>query len=67
MPRKAQLIEAIVEINRSASVEWLARFDETALEKYYQHLLVTLEPRGRESYWLRPADTRAVVTRAPAA
>ena len=31
------------------------------------HLQHALEPRGRDSVWLRDAETPAIVTRAPSA
>lgn len=63
MVNKAQLISEIQQINRSADREWLARFDLQALRRYLEHLQQTLEPRGSESFWLRLAETPAVVTR----
>ncbi len=67
MQTKAQLIDGILQINHSAKQEWLDLFDERALLRYLDHLQHAQEPRGRDSYWLRDAETPAVVTRAPAA
>jgi len=63
MHRKAQLIDEIIEINRSAEPGWLARFDVAALSRYLEHLRQSLEPRGGRSFWQRDGETPAVVTR----
>jgi hypothetical protein len=66
MLSKFQIIEAILQINRSVRFEWLAAFDASSLRRYLDHLQLTLEPRGRRSVWHRPGETAAVVTRQPA-
>ena len=66
MLSKNQVIDAISRLNPTAPMHWLARFDLDALRKYYEHLLLTLEPRGSRG-WVRPNDSAAVVTRKPAA
>ncbi len=63
MLSKAQLIEAICDVNRSARSDWLRLFDVHALRAYFDHLQLTLEPRGPHSAWIRRAETSAVVTR----
>ncbi len=63
MLTKAQIIEAIQQINRTARTDWLGVFDVTALKRYLDHLQLTLEPRGPRSAWIRPGDTKAIVTR----
>ena len=63
MISKDQVIEHIQQINRSARRDWLAVFDISALQQYLDHLLITLEPRGRLSTWLRPAGHSAALTR----
>ncbi|MGH7291556.1 MAG: hypothetical protein ACREJT_10125 [Myxococcota bacterium] len=65
MLTKIQIIDAIHQLNRTATPDWLARFDSVRLHRYLDHLQVTLEPRGRTSIWVRPRETRAVVTRPP--
>jgi len=67
MGTKAQLIDAIQQINRSAPREFLDLFDLDALRHYYEHLQRTVEPRGGHSTWTRLGDTPAIVTRQPAA
>lgn len=66
MMTKAQLVEAIQQINRKVGTDWLFAFDASALRRYLDHLQLTLEPRGRASRWDRPGDTPAIVTRQPA-
>lgn len=57
---KDQLAAAIMSINPSAAVEFLLSFDIRDLRRYLEHLEMTREPRGRNSIWLRSADTPAV-------
>ena len=66
MLTKNQVIDAICKLNPTAPMYWLASFDLTALREYYEHLLITLEPRGSRG-WVRQSDTPAIVTRKPAA
>ncbi|MCH8824271.1 MAG: hypothetical protein IH984_12300 [Planctomycetes bacterium] len=65
MMSKTQLINSIQQINQSARAEWLAAFEPKALQGYLDHLQITLEPRGRNSSWIRPAGTPVIVTRNP--
>ena len=60
---KQQLIEAIRNHNKSASVDFLYDFTETDLIKYLHHLRYINRPRGKYSVWVRPGDTAAIVTR----
>ena len=66
MLTKNQVIDAICRLNPTAPIEWLSSFDLSALRRYYEHLLITLEPRGTRG-WVRMTDTPAVITRRPAA
>lgn len=63
MLTKAQIIDAIQQINHTARTEWLGLFDISALKRYLDHLQLTLEPRGPRSAWVRQGDTKAIVTR----
>ena len=63
MPSKPEVIDRILRINPTASAEWLDRFEATALARYLDHLRHALEPRGRDSFWWRDAETTAVVGR----
>jgi hypothetical protein len=66
MLTKNQVIDAICRLNPTAPIDWLSSFDLSALRRYYEHLLITLEPRGTRG-WVRMSDTPAVITRRPAA
>ncbi|MCH2162337.1 MAG: hypothetical protein MK085_10755 [Phycisphaerales bacterium] len=63
MPSKDHLISAIREHNHGAHRDWLVQFDAPALRIYLDHLQYGSEPRGGNSVWVRPGDTRACVTR----
>lgn len=67
MLNKDQVINAIQQINRSARQDFLMVFDTSALQRYLDHLQHVVEPRGSHSIWVRPTETRAVVTREPTA
>ena len=67
MQTKDQLIEAIQRINPAAGREFLQGFDWHSLRRYLDHLQLTLEPRGVDSFWRRTDDTAAVVWRRSAA
>ena len=66
MLTKNQVIDAICRLNPTAPIHWLARFELHDLRHYYEHLLITLEPRGSRG-WIRQNETPAIVTRKPAA
>lgn len=66
MLSKSQVIDAIRRLNPTAPMAWLAGFELTALRRYYEHLLLTLEPRGSRG-WIRAGETAAISTRRPAA
>jgi hypothetical protein len=63
---KEQMISAIRERNRSASVEYLVHFDETALRSYLDRLTRVLGHRGPQSVWVRDTTERCVVSRVAA-
>jgi hypothetical protein len=65
MLNKAQIIDAIQEINVSAARDWLDKFDPKALHHYLDHLEHTQEPRGGHSIWVRRHETPAVVSHKP--
>ena len=65
MINKTRIISAILQLNRSATADWLNKFATPALRHYLDHLQMTIEPRGRASVWIRSGDTAAVVTRTP--
>ncbi len=65
MFNKSGIINAIMQLNSSATADWLNKFATPALRQYLDHLQVTIEPRGRASVWIRLDETPAVVTRTP--
>jgi len=65
MITKTRIINAILQLNRSAKADWLNKFATDALRRYLDHLQMTIEPRGRTSVWRRSGETPAVVTRVP--
>lgn len=62
MTSKASLIDAIRDINSSASPEWLARFSEAELAQYLEHLRTMLAPI-EVARWVRPATQPAAYMR----
>lgn len=60
---KQQMIEQIQLKNRSASPEFLERFDELALQMYLRRLTTVVGHRGRGSIWVRENNTPAIVSR----
>ena len=61
---KQQMIERIREHNRSASSEFLVKFDEEALSTYLRRLTTLQDHRGRSSVWVRKGIAPASVMRA---
>lgn len=62
---RSQIMERIISINPTATVAFLSRFAERPLKRYLEHLTAAQEPRGRSAWWVRPADSPAIVVRAP--
>ncbi len=60
---KQQMIDKIQERNRSASNEFLLKFDEEALQTYLCRLTTVQGNRGRTSVWVRRGDSPASITR----
>jgi hypothetical protein len=58
-----QVVDHIISINRSATVDYLKQFKRESLDKYLDHLLESQKPRGRESRWDRPGDAPAIMVR----
>lgn len=59
MLTREQLVSAILAINVTAAVDFLAKFDTVDLRRYLERLQLTKEPRGRESRWVRPEGMSA--------
>lgn len=66
-PARAGLMQRILEINPTASSDFLGRFKTPELEAYLQHLLAAAQPRGRSARWIRPDNTRGIAMSEPAA
>jgi hypothetical protein len=62
---RSQVIERIMAMNATASVEFLDGFSERALQTYLDHLASAQVPRGRTARWVRPGDTPAIVMAEP--
>jgi hypothetical protein len=62
---REQVVDRIIMINPTATAQFLDRFRDESLEKYLDHLVVASGPRGRNSRWLRPGDSPAIVGREP--
>ncbi|MEO0965058.1 MAG: hypothetical protein AAFY08_08050 [Planctomycetota bacterium] len=61
---KQQMIDAIRQRNRSASVEYLTSFDEDDLQVYLTRLTDLIGRRGRSSVWTRDTTEPCFVHRA---
>ncbi|MGE3107765.1 MAG: hypothetical protein AB7G11_03320 [Phycisphaerales bacterium] len=57
---REQLVDAILSMNRTASVEYLSTFSNRALALYLEHLRAAAAPRGRTARWVRPDETPAM-------
>jgi hypothetical protein len=60
---REQVVDRIITINPTATVDFLDRFTEHSLGMYLDHLLAASGPRGRQSRWSRPGDSPAIMTR----
>jgi hypothetical protein len=62
---REQVVDRIISINPTASVEFLANFQDRDLGQYLDHLLAASTPRGRHARWLREAESPAITGREP--
>jgi|GEM_PF-1163816 len=62
---KARVVERIIEMNPTASEQFLRVFSHRRLMDYMEHLVSASEPRGKHSTWLRRGDSPAIVAREP--
>jgi|GEM_PF-3336627 len=60
---RAQLVERILQINPTATTEFLSRFTEGALAHYLEHLSVLEDPASAP--WVRRGIAPAIVRREP--
>jgi hypothetical protein len=58
---RTQLLERIMDLNTTASEEYLDSFSEGSLSRYLAHLELAGSPRGGR--WERTAETPAIVVR----
>lgn len=57
---REQLIDRILLLNPTACPAFLSTFTPNDLTHYLEHLHAAQEPRGRESRWIRRAETPAI-------
>lgn len=60
LEERVRLIDEIIGINPSATVEFLGDFEDVMLEEYLAHLRSAQTPRGRMSRWVRPCRERGI-------
>jgi len=60
---REQVVTRIIEINPTATRQFLDQFGKEALGRYLNHLVAASEPRGREAVWERPGDAPAIMHR----
>ena len=62
-PEQSRLMNQILELNPSASLDFLAQFSPSALGDYLDHLTSSSLPRGRFARRIRPENTPGVTVR----
>jgi len=67
MTTRDRIIADIIELNPTASRDFLSLFRDRELEQYRDHLLHAARPRGGTAGWIRPAEEPAIVCRTSAA
>ncbi|MBY0112250.1 MAG: hypothetical protein K2Y21_05470 [Phycisphaerales bacterium] len=60
-----QLVEQIIQINKTASAAYLHQFARTELRHYLEHLLNSQRPRGRDAVWVRREAGAGILTADP--
>lgn len=63
---REQVVDRIIQINPTASIEFLAAFDDLPLRRYLDRLADLSGQRGRSAVWVRPADQHAICAPTPA-
>ncbi len=63
LPANAVVLSQILELNPTASPEFLGQFSDSALHAYLDHLLDAASPRGRFARRVRPDNTPGVTWR----
>jgi hypothetical protein len=64
---RSRLMSQILELNPTASSDFLSRFPVKELGAYLQHLLVANQPRGRMARWIRPDNVPGIAWSEPQA
>lgn len=62
---RSRLMSRILELNPTASPDFLSRFPVNELGQYLQHLLVAQQPRGRMARWVRPDNVPGIAWSEP--
>lgn len=57
-----QIVERIMRLNPTATLEFLKPFSTPRLRDYMDHLVTAKSPRGRGSHWARRDDSPAVTS-----
>jgi hypothetical protein len=60
---REQMVARIMELNTTASADFLDGFSEGALRDYLEHLRSAQVPRGPGARWTRPAGEPGIVSR----
>jgi hypothetical protein len=60
---REQVVDRIVNLNPTASTDFLSRFGEGPLSEYLARLDRAKGPRGREARWVRTGSSPAIVVR----
>lgn len=59
---RSRLVARILEMNPTASSEFLQTFNLHDLDAYLNHLQSAHQPRGRMARWIRPDNTPGIAT-----
>lgn len=62
---REQLLDRIMDVNPTASPEFLGRFDDAALCVYLERLSWARQPRGPQARWVHRSETPAVLAHEP--
>lgn len=62
---RSRLVARILEMNPTASPDFLQTFKLHDLSAYLSHLLSATQPRGRLARWIRPDNTPGIAASQP--
>lgn len=60
-----QLVEQIIQINKTASAAYLHQFARSELRHYLEHLVNAQRPRGRDAIWIRREASAGILAADP--